>query len=511
MPYNAGDGDGTKTFSNLAANFVVNARKIIYLLYISKAAKLNALKNYLEKDLPSIFKYASEKNFRAKFEFAVAYPATCQIEALSAVLEKFEKVQRVKLLPLTKAAEVPQIFSDYLKSRIRPRRLLALEKNSTWLSGNFEGAGVYDNLDTYEFDLNRQTFTTSGKCAALNYIQKPAQLTLTDLFPNIISHDKPEFFSDYESLWLLYRRNVSAWKALCNWLAKDSGAENIAIFERKFNPVDEPEKFRYIIPIECRATVAEKILKPLRAAAIIENDSKIIVQTPGSCVVNMRTKYPNARSKWDNIFANPYRLMNPAAVAIKPQTSEMAVTFDSLIARNLKNPPSNEAMNLLKELANRNYLTRLENSSAGISFTYSTHQIKRLLTVAGRILEIYVYHKIAASGLFDDVTCSCEISWAGGEFEPKSEFDCALTKGFQSIFIECKARNEIEQEVYYRLRALADKFGVNVKAVLVTDTMYDSKEIQRQRGELLDIPTIWKPEELDALDETLLKILQSND
>ena len=508
VPYN--EGDGTKTFSNLAANFVVNARKIIYLLYVSKADKLLKLKNYLEKDLPRIFKYASEKNFRAKFEFAVAYPESCQIETLSATLEKFEKVQRVKLLPFTKAAEVSQIFSDYLKNRTRLRRLLALEKNSTWLSGNFEGAGVHSKFDTYEFDLNTQTFTTSGKCIALNYIHKPAQLTLTDLFPNIISHDKPEFFSDYEKLWRLYRRNVSAWKNLCNWLAKDSEAKTLAVFERNYNPVAEPENFRYIIPIECKATVSEKVLKPLKAAKIIETESKIIVQTPSSCAVIIRTKYPNTRSKWDNIFATPYHLMNPAAVVINPKSSEVAITFDSLIARNLKPNASNDVTNLLKELANRNYLIRLENSDGKISFTYSTYQVKRLLTVAGRILEIYVYHKIAASGLFDDVTCSCEISWVDGAIEPKSEFDCALTKGFQTIFIECKARNEIEQEVYYRLRALTDKFGINAKAVLITDTMYDSKEIQRQRGEQLDIPTIWQIEELNALDEALMKILQSN-
>ena len=509
VPYN--EGVGTKTFSNLAANFVVNAKKIIYLLYVSKAVELPKLKSYLEKDLPAIFKYAREKNLHTKFEFAVAYPESCQANDLAATLEKFEKVQRVNLLPFTKASEVPRIFSDYLNGRRRSRRLLALEKNSTRLSGILEVAEVYDNFANYEFDLNTQIFTTSGKCSALNYIHKPAQLTLTDLFPNIISHDKPEFFSDYEKLWRLYRRNVSAWKTLCNWLANNSSAETMAKFDLDFTSADMPENFRYIIPIECRTTVVEKIFKPLKEKNIIESDSKITVQTPNSCVVIIRTKCPNTRSKWDNIFANPYHLMNPAAVTvtIKPKTSEMTVNFDNLIVQNLK--ASAEQINLLKELANRNYLIRLENSGGEISFTYSTYQIKKLLTVAGRILEIYVYHKIAVSGLFDDVTCSCEISWASGDDEPKSEFDCALTKGFQSIFIECKARNEIAQEVYYRLRALADKFGINAKAVLITDTMYDSKEIQRLRGEQLDIPTIWKPEELDALDETLLKIMEDDD
>ena len=281
-------------------------------------------------------------------------------------------------------------------------------------------------------------------------------------------------------------------------------------FELDFTPAAMPENFRYIIPIECRTTVSEKILKPLKEKNIIESDSKITVQTPSSCVVIIRTKCPNTRSKWDNIFANPYHLMNPAAVTvtIKPKNSEIAVNFDNLIVQNLK--ASAEQINLLKELANRNYLIRLENSGGELRFTYSTYQIKKLLTVAGRILEIYVYHKIAASGLFDDVTCSCEISWTGGDTALKSEFDCALTKGFQSIFIECKARNEIAQEVYYRLKALAGKFGINAKAVLITDTMYNSKEIQQQRGEQLNIPTIWQTEELEALDETLLKILEDS-
>ena len=59
VPYD--EGDGTRIFSNLAANFVVNAKKIIYLLCASKNSELKALKNHLEKDLSAIFKYASEK------------------------------------------------------------------------------------------------------------------------------------------------------------------------------------------------------------------------------------------------------------------------------------------------------------------------------------------------------------------------------------------------------------------------------------------------------------------
>lgn len=46
-----------------------------------------------------------------------------------------------------------------------------------------------------------------------------------------------------------------------------------------------------------------------------------------------------------------------------------------------------------------------------MSFTYASRQIKELLTTAGKMLEVYTYHKVKELGYFDDVVSSFEIDW----------------------------------------------------------------------------------------------------
>ena len=82
------------------------------------------------------------------------------------------------------------------------------------------------------------------------------------------------------------------------------------------------------------------------------------------------------------------------------------------------------------------------------------------------------------------------------------------------MFVECKARSDIEQEFYYRLAKLRDKFGINATAVLVADTQeksyYDNapiNTIQRKRGDMMDVITVWKPEEISNIGHTLLRIM----
>ena len=150
-----------------------------------------------------------------------------------------------------------------------------------------------------------------------------------------------------------------------------------------------------------------------------------------------------------------------------------------------------------------------------MSFTYATRQIKELLSTAGKMLEVYTYHKIKELGNFDDVVSSFEIDWEGTDV--KSEFDCILTKGFRTLFVECKARSDIEQEFYFKLSKLAERFGINATAVLIADTkeknFYDNAHVnamQRRRGSMMDVVTIWKPDEINNIGHTLLKVINDN-
>ena len=58
-------------------------------------------------------------------------------------------------------------------------------------------------------------------------------------------------------------------------------------------------------------------------------------------------------------------------------------------------------------------------------------QFKDVMTQSGRILELYVYYKILAFGLFDDVANSVEIHWNNDEAE--NEIDIIPQKAIKFL------------------------------------------------------------------------------
>ena len=128
------------------------------------------------------------------------------------------------------------------------------------------------------------------------------------------------------------------------------------------------------------------------------------------------------------------------------------------------------------------------------------------------MLEVYVYHKARALNQFDDVTGSFEVYMENSNV--LSELDCVVTRGFRTIFIECKARREIDQGFYYRIKELTDIFGINAVAVLIADTREKGDDIsslnqlQRARGEGMQVITVYRPDEIDHIGDTLVKIIE---
>lgn len=168
---------------------------------------------------------------------------------------------------------------------------------------------------------------------------------------------------------------------------------------------------------------------------------------------------------------------------------------------------------LMSYFRGKGYVLNLVIGADGrMSFTYATRPIKELLTTAGKILEVYTYHKAKELGRFDDVVSNFEIDWEGTDV--KSEFDCILTKGFRTLFVECKARADIQQDFYFKIASLEEQFGINATAVLIADTQekyfYDTAPVnamQRRRGNMMDVVTIWKPDEINNIGHTLLKVI----
>lgn len=173
----------------------------------------------------------------------------------------------------------------------------------------------------------------------------------------------------------------------------------------------------------------------------------------------------------------------------------------------------NDILNIIRELAGENggkqYLIPEKENGKMIAFRYSTADIKSVLTKAGDILEIYTYFRVCETGYFDDVACGYRFRWE--EEKVNNELDLVLTKGFQSLIVECKARSKLDQNFYFKLNSLVDMFGVGAHKVLLTTANTednDDNRMQRERGNMMGITTISEIEEIQDIAETLMALLK---
>ena len=516
-------GDNTDVFGNVAAPTVVNPARILYLYLVEKKQDLKDLL----VSVPYVTEYMRKKHFKATVEFVLAYPDV----AAPFVNEETEKeimrlgggrIRQVKRIRMNGIDTISTELESYLKQRSAGKRLFALEKNSTKLSYLLQGAGFYNAFANYQFDANSMKFNAVNACEALGHIKKTPYITVTDMaafrLSSSESSNQPEFFDDYKELWKKYCERSGLWKLLCDILGEYAEKNDVLVsFKKKISREKNPEaqEYHYIVPFACNESIV-KIIQYLKEQDILEQGSRSNGYTTDSCeiVIVDRCGY---RAEYDKLFSNVYALMLPNAITLHLNTKshEVNVVFDDLVVTGVQIAGNRiaELSCLMEYFKDKGYVINLSISPDGkMSFTYATRQVKELLTTAGKMLEVYTYHKAKELGKFDDVVSSFEIDWE--DTEVKSEFDCILTKGFRTLFVECKARSDIEQEFYFKLSSLAEQFGINATAVLIADTQersfYDNAPVnamQRKRGSMMDVVTIWKPDEISNIGHTLLKVI----
>lgn len=512
IPYSSGSNDNI--FSNVAAPTVINPCKIIYFAFCESA---DELKNIADS-LPYMANYMEKRNFRAGVEFIIGCNSGLKTDDRQSISGDFEKlssgrVKKVKFIEAERPKEFIYLFNDYLL-KSRKKADFMLELNGTYLSGLAEGIGIDELFPSYSFNSKTMKFRSIHDCDAVKYLRFKPYITVPDMFALKMStsttSSKPEFYAEYQELWNKYSSMRGTWKHLCRLFKEHAEAHDIiAVFKQKNNRT--PMEYTYTMPFGCRKTV-EMILDALASQEIISDKSYINSVSTDSCQAKIFSFF-DCRHDFDNLFRKP-DILRTESIECDTDTRNhiVKIIYNNLYVqgfdcRNMQNA----SLELLEYFGRKNYFIGLsiDRTAGKASFTYSTAQIKDLLTSEGRILEVYTYHKARETGQFDDIRSGFEIDWE--KVDAKNEFDCILTKGFSALFVECKATRELKWEYYTKIESLARHFGINVKIVIVADTnAQDNTEnnMYCERGRQINVITISEPSEIRDIGNVLLKLLK---
>lgn len=515
IPYST--GNPTKIFSNLAVPTLVNPAKVIYVCSVSDTNDINEV----TESLPYVLTYMDKKHIKSQIDLLVIYDEDFSYSS-NEVESKIRSINssRIKVIKHFNANDITTI-EKYINERSKGKDNFYLEKKKSVLFPRT----LYKKFPSYKFNAIEMKFDKAYNCEMLSYIKKRPYITVSDLFSfkkaSVISVENPEFFTDYPWLWEKYSKDPDNWKQLCDVLGNVK-FETLTMFDNYSTKRSYNEQFHYILPIEIFLGV-EKILNNLIDKKIVSEDSRLTSRNSDSFEIVLVGDSSDQKS-FDRLFSKPYLLCHERQIENQILRNKLYIQLDTLEmkrvafkskSKNKKKVNEKAVKKNLKFFADKKYINNyVQHEDHTVSFSYASQSIKELMTTEGRILEIYIYHKLKTQGYFDDIVSSCKVEW---ENERNSnEFDCILTKGYRLLFIECKARPDIQQDFIYKIKGLEKHFGVNSQAVLIADTHDSGKSYERReanlsqecRAEELGVISISDNTRIAEIDRTLIELFK---
>ncbi len=141
---------------------------------------------------------------------------------------------------------------------------------------------------------------------------------------------------------------------------------------------------------------------------------------------------------------------------------------------------------IMSELSSMGLIRHLYYDRGSYSFTYKNEQVRKCLTKAGQILELFVTLRALdlcdrdGEPFFNDVMTGVYLDWDGidpkeNEINIENEIDVILMKDMIPVFISCKNGSFTIDELY-KLSSVANKFGGrHAKKVLITTELERNK------------------------------------
>lgn len=507
--------------TNISVSVNTAAFKIVESALIINPSRITYICEYENSDLRNLIRvleYAIKSmdshNLRSIINICLLTNSPLAEQNKQAILSVSKRIHSIETI------KNERDFIEYSQKR----HLQIFEFNRTRSSSIIER---YENCAKCNYKYIRETnrFATSN-CNSVKYISFEPFLKISDVFEfknSIDDYSFPDMQKDYKFFWDLYKNkdifgSEKIWKALCDLLSDQDGANEIEIENIKDNNI----KKIYLVEKVCLDSL-KKICKQVKCAnETISCQNALYSNNAYNLTINAPLSFHNILLE---LMCNAHKLYDPNSINIRVYKGRAFLYYNSLNTgeisiNSLKKvlDPLNvniaDIKSLLEKIEDRGYIRNLSIiESKGISFSYCTHQIKEVMTSAGRILELFTYYKLLESGMFDDVATSVEIHW--GDNDVENEFDIIATKGYKVIIIECKAQIVLLQEYYNTLSRLNSDYGLNSVPIIIADTLGIKKHLEENErmieiGNRVGIHTIYKKGDISNVGNTIASIIKNS-
>lgn len=538
----AQNGRNQEVFANVASATVLHPAKISYLYCFTENSRLDIFR----RKISAVLRYLNSRSLHCSISFGVACTAAVSDEdraGLEKVLHDAResasgtaRLESYEIMDCAFTLDASDRLMDYLRAR-EP----ALYDGSTRLfrsgleSGMFSRRLLESEIPYFEFDPNTRTFPIRVGCDYLRYLRDRSSIRVTDMFALMDAADVslrfPDFEEDYETLWDIYTGGrlpgsqypftdgVKNWNRLCEILnAWDADLDSTVVIPLQEEGNGAMTRMTFILPIYTMPTV-RRLTEQLAELGAVGREYTLTGYAGQSCRLVLQAPV-TVQSQIKAVFRQPQFLMDYYGVRAFRYGSGAAVQYDRLDVEqvNLEVPGMGKPQylyDLLEQLEQENFisgLTRDRQNPNVVSFLYSSPRIKKLLTNAGEILEIYTYFQVLKTGFFDDVVWSYEFRW--GEGGVTNELDLVLTRGFRSFIVECKAVRKLDMAYYHKLHSIAEQFGIGTTKILIGNTykeheaaIHACNDLQRSRGEQLNIITISDEADIRNIGDVLADLM----
>lgn len=498
----------TAAFRIVESALLINPSRISYICEFERS-DLNNLIKMLEYAINSM----NSHHLRAAINICLmtSYPLSEQdTKMITDISERIHSVEFIKS---------EEEFVEYSKKR----HLQIFEFNRTRSSSILERY-EYCCKSNYKYNRSTNKFIGTG-CEEIRYISFDPFLKISDIFEfksSIDDYSFPDMQKDYKYFWGLYKSgefgSEKRWKDLCSLLSAQNETNK---FEIK-NLGEENIKRSYFIEKVCIDSIKKLCMQTHIAKESISCSIELYSNNSYNVTINAPSGFHRVIS---DLLCEAYKLYDPNSINIRVFKGKAYLYYDSLNTGVINtgtikkvlvplNTTFADIKPLLDEMCDKGYIRNLSgNETNGISFSYSTHQVKDVLTQSGRILELFVYYKLLETGLFDDVANSVEIHW--GDNEAENEIDIIATRGYKVLIVECKAQTVLIQDYYNKLSRLDSDYGFNSLPVIVADTLgikkhREENEKMMEIGNRVGIHTVFEKNDISNIGNILAGIVKNN-